>query len=245
MKISIIVNGAKGRMGQQTVRAIKNDNAFKLLGSYDRDDNLAEAIQKNQPDVVVDFTNANAVYQNALTIINCGSRPVIGTTGLVENQIQELQKRCRELNRGGVIVPNFSIGALLMMRFSTQAAKYFSDVEIIEMHHDQKLDAPSGTALKTAQMLSEVLIDKRPTNPNEHEILKGSRGGQHNNIPIHAVRLPGFLAHQQVIFGSLGETLTIRHDTINRECFMPGVILSCKKVMSLNELVYGLENILS
>ena len=244
MTISVIINGANGRMGQQTVQAIINDNTFKLLATFDREDNLAQGIQQLHPDIVIDFTDAAAVYDNVLTIIKQGARPVIGTTGLVISQILELQQLARDHKCGGIIAPNFSIAAVLMMRFAREAAHYLSQVEIIEMHHDRKLDAPSGTAMKTAQMISEVLTNKEPTNSEEQEILKGARGAQYNNIPIHAVRLPGLLAHQQVIFGSLGETLTIRHDTLSRECFMPGVLLSCKKVMTLDNLIYGLENIL-
>lgn len=244
MQISVIVNGANGRMGKQVVLAISQDSNFKLLAELDIKDDLAQTIQKSKPDVVIDFTHAGVAFENTKTIIQNGAKPIIGTTGFTLTQVRELQQLCKPLNRGGIIVPNFSIGAVLMMRFAKQASHYFPHVEIIEMHHEKKMDAPSGTAIKTAEMISEVLINKQPANPNEQEILSGSRGAQLNNIPIHSVRLPGLLAHQLVMFGGTGETLTIRHDTLTRECFMPGVLLACKKVMELNELVYGLENVL-
>lgn len=245
MTIKIIVNGAKGNMGQQAAKAIQQDPSLKLIAECDKEDNLATIIQNTKADVVVDFTHVGVAYDNVETIIQHGARPVIGTTGFTEDQIKKLQQHCKQLKRGGIIAPNFSIGAILMMRFAIDAARYFSDVEIIEMHHERKLDAPSGTAVKTAQMISEIIPNKQPTNANEHEVIKGARGATINNIPIHAIRLPGLLAHQKVMFGGLGETLSIHHDTINRECFMPGVLLSCKKVMELKELVYGLENIIT
>ena len=144
---------------------------------------------------------------------------------------------------GGLIVPNFAIGAVLMMKFSKEAAKYLPNAEVIELHHDGKLDAPSGTAIKTANMISE--IRNSFSNPiSEKEIIPGSRGGSSQGVKIHSIRLPGLIAHQEVIFGGQSQTLTIRHDSFHRESFMPGVCLACKKVLSLKELVYGLEELL-
>jgi len=243
MTISTIINGANGRMGQEAVRAIEQDPELTLLAKADRDDNLFDLIREHSAQVVVDFTVASSAFENTITILKAGARPVVGTTGFLPEQITEIKKLAHEKNLGVIIAPNFSIGAVLMMKYAQDAAKYFNHVEIIELHHDKKEDSPSGTAVKTAEMIAETLTPSTQKT-KEHETIPGARGANHLNIPIHAIRLPGLLAHQEVIFGSLGETLTIRHDTINRECFMPGVKLACKKVMEKNEVIYGLENIL-
>jgi 4-hydroxy-tetrahydrodipicolinate reductase len=241
--LRILINGAKGRMGQEAVKAIEADADCLLVGQGSRTDNLAELIQTCHPDIVVDFTNAEAVYENTLTIIEQGVHPVVGTTGLLPEQLSRLQQLCADKQLGGIIAPNFSIGAILMMRFAEQAAAYFSHVEIIEMHHEGKLDAPSGTAIKTAELIANRHADLQPLPPCK-ETLIGSRGANLHHIPIHAIRLPGLVAHQQVIFGAPAETLTLKHDTINRACFMPGLLTACKKVVHLQSLVYGLENLL-
>lgn len=243
MSIRVLVNGAAGRMGLTSIKAIDNDPELTLVASTDVQHNLADAIKENKADVVVDFTNAEVVLKNLQTIIDSGARPVVGTTGLVAKQIQEFQQQCAKLKLGGIIAPNFSLGAVLMMKHAQEMAKYFGHVEIIEMHHDGKLDSPSGTAMRTAEMLA---VNFKPAEKNKKilETITGARGASHHEIPIHAIRLPGLVAHEQVIFGGMGETLTLRHDSIDRECFMPGVRLACKKVMTMNELVYGLEHIL-
>ncbi|HSW93135.1 MAG TPA: 4-hydroxy-tetrahydrodipicolinate reductase [Gammaproteobacteria bacterium] len=244
MAIRVIVNGAHGKMGQPCVRAIESDPDLILSGESGRQDDLAALIQKHQADVVVDLTNAESVLQNLHTIIEAGARPVIGTTGLLKEQISLVQKKCQTLQRGGVIAPNFALGAVLMMKYAREMARYFSTVEIIELHHDRKIDSPSGTAIRSAEMISETLAPL----PSSHqplttkETLKGARGAHYERIPIHAVRLPGLLAEEQIIFGGTGETLTLKHSVIDRSCFMPGILLACKKVMELHELVYGLEN---
>lgn len=243
MTIRIIVNGANGRMGQETVKAIQQEKEFELVAQTNRNDNLSEVIKKINPQIVIDFTNAAVAFESALTIINAGVHPVIGTSGLTAQQITELQKISADKKLGGVIAPNFSIGAILMMRFAREAAKYLPNVEIIELHHDGKLDSPSGTAMKTADMIAEVR-QKKSENKNTHETIPGARGASHHEIPIHSVRLPGFIASQQVIFGNQGETLTISENTISRESYMPGVRLACKKVLELDSLVYGLEHVL-
>lgn len=242
MSTRIIVNGASGKMGQETVKAIQKHNAsFELVAQTGKTDDLETIIKNTQADIVIDFTNAAVAYDNACTIIRAGARPVIGTSGIPKDKIQNLQQRCAELKRGGIIAPNFSIGAVLMMQFAKQAAKYLSDVEIIEFHHPGKLDAPSGTALKTAEMIAEVR-ENNPTTTTMHHTVPGSRGASHHSIPIHAVRLPGIVAAQQVLFGGRGETLSIQHNSIDRESFMPGVILACERVMKIDHLVYGLES---
>lgn len=244
MTIRVLVNGAKGKMGQTTVKTIANCADFTLVGSIDCHDHLAQEIKKNKAEVVIDFTNAEVVFNNTQIIIAAGARPVIGTSGLVTEQIHQLQKQCAQLKLGGIIAPNFSLGAVLMMKYAQQIATYFPHVEIIEMHHDGKLDSPSGTAMRTAELLATARTPTSSSPKTTRETLPGARGASYQHVPIHSVRLPGLVAHQQIIFGGSGETLTIRHDSIDRECFMSGVIIACKKVMQLKKLVYGLEQIL-
>ena len=230
-------------MGQESVKAVSKDPDLDLVAETDLGDKLSWIIDQTKAQVVVDFTTAAAAMKNTDCIIESGARPVIGTSGLLPEQVAELQKLCHKQNLGGIIVPNFAIGAVLMMKYSQDAAKYFPHVEVIELHHDLKADAPSGTAIKTANLLAESR-GLTPQTVDEKEILSGARGANAENIRIHSVRLPGFVAHQEVIFGGQSQTLTIRHDSIHRDSFMPGVCLACKKVMDLNELVYGLEHLL-
>ena len=244
MGIKVLVNGAFGRMGQMTTAAIQAHPALELVGQAGRDYDLRKVIQDSHADVVVDFTEASVVYENALAIIEAGARPVIGTSGLKKDEIKSLKARCAELKRGGLIASNFSLGGVLMMKHAREIAKYFPHVEIIEMHHDGKLDSPSGTALRTAELIAEANGKLNASDKPLVETIKGARGASHHNIPIHAVRLPGFLAHQMVIFGGTGETLTIKHDSLDRNCFMPGVCLACEKVMELDHLIVGREEIL-
>lgn len=242
--IKTIVNGANGRMGSLAATHIDQDPQLDLVACCNQNDDLAACILAEKADVVVDFTTAECVYENAITILNSGARPVIGTTGLLPNQIKTLEELALKKKLGGIIAPNFSIGAVLLMRLAKEAAQYFSDVEIIEMHHDQKLDSPSGTALKTAEMIASAVKTAATKRPLEKETVPGARGAIHENIHIHAVRLPGLVAHETVLFGGHFETLSLRHDAIHRESFMPGVVLSVKKAMTLKKLVYGLEHIL-
>ena len=240
MTTSVIINGAKGKMGSYTVDAITAAEDLECIASLDYDDDLAAAIKQHKPDIVVDFTNANVAYKNAKLIIDNNIRPVIGTTGFALKEIEVLQKLCTEKNLGGLIAPNFSIGAVLMMQYAKDAAKYFDQVEIIETHHQHKIDAPSGTAKKTAQLIDAVR-SKKPMIPSPDA---KARGDHDDGVPIHSLRLPGRVAHQQVIFGCEGETLTIQNDCIDRQAYMPGVLLACRKVMGLDHLAYGLEEIL-
>ncbi|WP_339050831.1 4-hydroxy-tetrahydrodipicolinate reductase [Rickettsiella endosymbiont of Xylota segnis] len=243
MSIRVLVNGAAGRMGQTTVKFIHADKTLDLVGETYGKDDLKKSILAAKADIVIDFTNAAVVYENTKNIILAGAHPVIGTSGLLPEQIQEFQNLCAEKSLGGIIAPNFCIGALLMMRFAEKAAQYFSECEIIETHHENKLDAPSATAIKTAELIS-FARKKQPSPKKIHETLVGARGAVKDQIPIHALRLPGFLAKQDVIFGHLGGNLVIAHETIDRNAFMPGVLLACKKVISLKKLVYGLETFL-
>lgn len=256
--ITIGVSGALGRMGKEVVKAVCNSDEFKLICAvdvYDIDTNVCKdvrihgdlkaAIEIAKPDVMIDFTQPKFVYENAKTCIEMGVRPVIGTTGLSDIQIQTLKELSEKNGIGCLIAPNFSTGAVLMMMFAKQAAKYFNNAEIIEMHHNQKKDAPSGTAIKTAQMMAEENSSFTKENCEETEIIEGSRGGKsYSDIHIHSVRMPGFMASQEVIFGSSGQTLKIRHDSVDRQCYMSGVLLAAKYVAQHNEFVYGLENIL-
>jgi len=244
MTIRVLVNGAQGKMGQAVIQAIKLDASLSLVGQTGRSHLLAAEIRNTKAHVVVDFTQADVAMKNALTIIESGAHPVIGTSGLIHQDVKELQQRCKDLTLGGIVAPNFSLGAVLMMKHAQEIVKYFPAVEIIELHHAGKLDSPSGTAVRTAEMLqaARTTTPERPT--NTRETLPHARGANYCDIPIHSVRLPGMVANQQIIFGGVGETLTLRHDTIDRQCFMPGVILACKKVITLKELVYGLENML-
>ncbi|MCW8445398.1 4-hydroxy-tetrahydrodipicolinate reductase [Fluoribacter gormanii] len=243
MLTRVIVNGAKGKMGALACETLDNHQEFELVAQLGKEDDLAQAIKDTKAQIVVDLTRADCVYQNSLTIINHGARPVIGTSGLLPGHIKELTALCESHRLGGIIVPNFSISAVLMMVFAAKAAEYFPEVEIIEAHHQQKLDAPSGTALKTAEMIAAAR--KNPKNKlNLKELIPGARGGVHCDINIHSLRLPGVIARQQVVFGSVGETLTITDDCIDRRSFMPGIILSCQKVTGLSTLIYGLEHLL-
>ena len=263
-KIRVVVVGAKGRMGRECVKSLMNDEELEFVGAVDRSldgvpvadvlgfdcngvlfsNDLGKTLLESNADVMVDLTNPTVIKQNIEKAIEFGVRPVIGTTGMTPEQIVEWDKQCKERQIGGLIAPNFAIGAILMMRFAAHAARYLPHVEIIEMHHDNKLDAPSGTALKTLELIAKEREAMQQGNPKEHEAIPGSRGGNYEGMRVHSVRLPGYVAHQQVTLGGLGQILTIRHDSMNRESFMPGIMLSCKLVMKYEGLVYGLENLL-
>ncbi len=263
-KIKIVVAGPRGRMGQEAVSLVHNTEHFELVGVLDRKNNggnlseldgfngisapiysdIEECLHELRPDVLIDLTTPEVGMKHAVTALKSGVRPVVGTTGFSKEDLEELNRLCQEKELGCIIAPNFAVGAILMMKFSQMAAKYFSDVEIIELHHDKKLDAPSGTAVKTADMIAQVRQEKQQGHPNEIETHRGARGANIEGMRIHSVRLPGLIAHQQVIFGAEGQTLTIRHDSYNRASFMSGVKMAVENVMKLDVLVYGLENIL-
>ncbi|MDB9481405.1 4-hydroxy-tetrahydrodipicolinate reductase, partial [Dolichospermum circinale CS-537/05] len=198
-----------------------------------------------QPGVLVDFTHPDVVYNNIRSAIAYGIRPVVGTTGLSTAQIQELSDFAEKASTGCLIIPNFSIGMVLLQEAAVRASQYFDHVEIIELHHNQKADAPSGTAIQTAQLLAEMGKTFNTAMVEETEKIPGARGSlADEGIRIHSVRLPGLIAHQQVIFGAAGQIYTLRHDTSDRACYMPGVLLAIRKVNQLKSLVYGLEKIL-
>ena len=194
--------------------------------------------------VWVDFTTPKVAYDNTHFALEQGFCPVVGTTGFTPDQLEELITLSKEKELGGLIAPNFALGAVLLMQFAAQAAKYFPNVEIIELHHDQKKDTPSGTAIKTAELISQVRPSKQQGAADEEESIAGARGADFDGMRIHSVRLPGLVAHQEVIFGSQGEGLTLRHDSYDRASFMTGVNLAIKEVVKRSELVYGLEHLL-
>lgn len=259
--IRIGVIGAKGKMGSEVVNLVLNNHDFELVlavdkfgagekfGNIEIKPELEKALAEIKPDVVVDFTQPSVIYDNINIYLKNKIKSVIGTTGLSSQQIKNIEEMSKKDNTGILIAPNFSIGAILMMQFSKMASKYFSNAEIIEFHHNQKKDAPSGTSIKTAKMMMEVNDNFKLGNCAETETIKGARGGEYEengkgNIQIHAVRMPGFVASQEVIFGSDGQTLKIHHDTINRSCYMQGVELAIKYLHKNNQFIYGLENIL-
>ncbi|SDG71389.1 4-hydroxy-tetrahydrodipicolinate reductase [Desulfosporosinus hippei] len=264
-KIRVFVAGACGKMGQEVIRSILKEADLLLVGASDtRHQGMdvgfvvgtqrvgvditgpldIDTLRSAKADVLVDFTNPQSVLKNSKTAILAGVVPIIGTTGLDEAEISEIRVLVEKKNVGAFLAPNFSIGAILMMRFAKESAKYFPHVDIIELHHDQKLDAPSGTALKTAEGILEVREPMVQGHPNEYEKIPGARGADLGGIHIHSVRLPGLIAHQEVLFGGLGQSLTIRHDAFSRETYMPGIILSIRKSYELTELIIGLDNFL-
>lgn len=243
MQTRVIINGAQGKMGAMACKTMSEHPEFELVARLGRDDNLQQTIINSHAQIVIDLTRADSVYENTLTIINSGAHPVIGTSGLLSDQIAILTDLCKKQHLGGIIVPNFSIGALLMMRFAAEAARFMPEVEIIEAHHQQKLDAPSGTAIKTAEMISAArCLEKNKLNLKES--IPHARGATHHDVNIHSLRLPGILARQQVIFGNTGETFSITHDSLDRSSFMPGLILACQRVSQLKTLCYGMEDLL-
>ena len=248
--IKVAVCGAMGKMGKEVVNAITEcpdtELAAKIdIASGEMYHSIEEAKRVCDIDVVIDFTQPKSIFENAKYCLMNRIKIVIGTTGLTDEQIKELEKLSKENNTGCFIAPNFSTGAVLMMKCAELCAKYFDNAEIIELHHNQKKDAPSGTAIKTALMMSKAKESFTTGNCPETETIQGSRGGaSYSDIHIHSVRMPGYMASQEVIFGSMGQTLTIRHDSTDRKCYMPGILLATKHVVQHNDFVYGLENIL-
>lgn len=248
--INVAVCGSNGKMGKEVVRAVNEDSELNLVAQIDIVDgeysSIENASEAQKIDVLVDFTQPKSIYENAQYCLNNEINIVIGTTGLSDEQIANLKSLSEKNKVSCLIAPNFSTGAVLMMMFAKQAAKYFDNAEIIELHHNQKKDAPSGTAVKTALMMSEASEKSFVTgNCPETETIKGARGGiSYSDIHIHSVRMPGYIASQEVLFGSSGQTFKIRHDSMNRECYMPGVLMAVKHVVKQPEFIYGLENIM-
>ena len=264
--IRVAVAGAGGRMGREVVKTVLSEPDFELAAAVSpsaqgRDagelvglpacgvvvgSDLAETFLDTgvRADVLVDFTTPQLALRHARLAIEHRVRPVMGTTGFTPEDIALLDKQCKEIGLGGLIAPNFSIGAILMMKFAAEAAKYFPHLEIIEYHGDQKLDAPSGTAVKTAELIAQTRERMKQGNPKEHETIPGARGGEYDGFRIHSVRLPGVFAQQEVVFGAFGQTLKIRHDSYDRAGYMAGVATAVRKVMHTTGMVYGFEHMM-
>jgi len=241
--IKVGVLGARGRMGAEVVKAVSEAADLELVAALDLGDSL-DQLKTSGAQVVVDFTTPDSVMANLEFLISNGINSVVGTTGFDAARISKLEKLIAAKPKVGVLIaPNFAIGAVLMMEFATKAAKYFESAEIIELHHPNKVDAPSGTASRTAELMSkarkEAGMSAMPDATSTS--LDGARGASVGDIPVHSVRLRGLIAHQEVLLGGLGETLTIRHDSLDRAGFMPGVLLGVRKVISNPGLTFGLE----
>ncbi len=275
--ISLIIAGINGRMGRCSVEAIKGDESIKLIGAFGRSgaNYVGETLQdllgitnkngsdiaikdsldkcladlKNPPDILLDFTEADSAVKHALAALEKGIRPIIGASGLTEAHFKELKAACAKAKIGALVVPNFSVGAILLINFAKQASKFFSNAEIVETHKLGKLDAPSGTAMYTARVMSEEIEkNKQKFNENsvkEHELLPGARGGKTDSgIHVHSLRLPGILSKQDVYFAGEGELLTLRHESHNTKCFEQGIVLAIKAAKELNSFVLGLDSII-
>jgi 4-hydroxy-tetrahydrodipicolinate reductase len=241
--IKVGVLGARGRMGAEVVKAVTGAADLELVAALDLGDSL-DQLKTSGAQVVVDFTTPDSVMANLEFLISNGINSVVGTTGFDAARISKLEKLIVANPKVGLLIaPNFAIGAVLMMEFATKAAKYFESAEIIELHHPDKVDAPSGTASRTAELMSKARKDAGLTAMPDatSTSLDGARGASVGDIPVHSVRLRGLIAHQEVLLGGLGETLTIRHDSLDRAGFMPGVLLGVRKVISQPGLTFGLE----
>jgi len=259
--IKMVVQGALGRMGREVINALCNEPGMQLVGTLELQatkdyldlpndsgkvpfsSDTGYILTKCHPDVLVDFSIAQATMPAVRIATEQGVNLVIGTTGLTPDDIDEIERLAKAHQVGVVVAPNFALGAVLMVHLAKIAGKYLDYAEIIELHHHQKVDAPSGTAISTAKAMAQAR-GKPFSRPPESKESSKSRGDQVEGIAIHSVRLPGLMAHQEVILGAAGQTLSLRHDTINRECFMPGVILAIKEVVKRQGLVYGLDALL-
>ncbi len=261
--ITILVHGALGRMGREVVAAISRDPELELVGAVDikatqdqltlpdgskkvpLSTELNSLIEAKNPKVLLDFTIAEAAISAARLALKHGVNVVIGTSGLSEDNLKEIAQLSEANKVGAVVAPNFTIGAAVLLNAAKAAAKFFDYVDIIEMHHHEKVDAPSGTALATAKAMLQSRGKPFLYSKTKKETLGGTRGGEIDGVAIHSVRLPGFVASQEVVFGGQGQTLSFRHDTIGRECYVPGIIMAVKEVVHRKGLVYGLDTLLN
>ena len=241
--IKVAVIGARGRMGSEVVKAVNEAKDLELVAQLDLGDSL-DALLASGAVVAVDFTTPDSVMANLEFLISHNINAVVGTTGFDDARIAKIKSLLASSKSGVLIAPNFAIGAVLMMEFATKAAKYFESAEIIELHHPNKVDAPSGTASRTAELMSAARKEAGlPVMPDATTTsLDGARGATVGDIPVHSVRMRGLVAHQEVLLGGIGETLSIRHDSIDRVGFMPGVLLGVRKVVTHPGLTFGLEN---
>ena len=260
--IRVVINGALGRMGQEITKAVVREPGLKAVGAVEKEvtqkylplaetvelipfsSDLDSLLKSCNADVVVDFTNAEVSMAAARIAIKQKVNIVIGTSGLSEESLAEIRQLSQAHKVGAVVAPNFSLGAALLIHLSKFAAKFFAHAEIVEMHHDQKADAPSGTSIATARAMLQTHGKPFIYPEVTHEVLSNTRGGQMEGIAIHSLRLPGFMAGQEIIFSGSGETLSLRHNTISRECYLPGVILAIKEVKKRKGLTYGLDALL-
>jgi len=266
--IKVAIAGINGKMGRASARAILADDELQLAGAFGRrgapyvgldvgelastlktgilvSNGIPDVFSGADPDVLLDFTRAEAAFDHARAALERGVRPVIGTSGLGEKEIQTLSELATKHKVGAMVVPNFAVGAVLMMEFARQAAAMYTNVEVVEMHHTKKVDAPSGTAMYTLKKLKSTGTTFNQKEVEEKELLAGARGAQSDaGVRVHSLRLPGLISHQEVIFGANGELLTIRHDSFNTDCFIKGILMAVKAVTKMNSLVVGLENLL-
>ena len=273
--IPVLVSGALGKMGSEVVNSVLNSSDCELVAAIDTNkknngENISQLLNLKKSEVtvsndlegslcsisqdyrneeikpvLVDFTHPDSVYENTRSAIAYGISPVVGTTGLTPSQINDLAIFTQKANIGCAIIPNFSVGMVLLQQAASVAAKFYDNIELIEMHHNQKADSPSGTCIKTAEMIEEYPKKYNQNLVKETESLKGVRGGlRDSGLNIHSIRLPGLLAHQVVIMGSPGETYTIKHDTIDRKAYMPGVLQAIRKIGKFDSLIYGLEKLI-
>ncbi len=243
--IRVAVAGYRGKVGSVLAAALPLQPEIDYVGGVSRGDDLASFLHQKRPRAFVDFTRPSEALHNALAAVAAGASPIVGTTGIPPEGIDKLETACREKGVGGIVAPNFAIGAVLMMHLADIAAPHFDAAEVIEMHHAAKLDAPSGTALTTAKRLAARRKDKPFSHKKpEKETLPGTRGGEEGNVAIHSVRLPGFVADQEVIFGLPGQTLSIIHRTTSREAYVPGVLLAIRRVTAEPKFYRGLDELL-
>src|SRR5467141_184252 len=243
--IKVAVAGHRGKVGSVLASAFQVEPGIDYVGGITHGDDLAAFLHEKRPRALVDFTRPAEAMHNALAAVAAGAAPVIGTTGLSSADVDKLETACKAKHVGGIVAPNFAVGAVLMMHLADIAAPHFDAVEVIEMHHATKLDAPSGTALSTAKRLAARRRDKPFSHQKpEKETLAGTRGGEEGNVAVHSVRLPGFVADQEVIFGLPGQTLTIVHRTTSREAYIPGVLLAIRTVTSGPRFYRGLDELL-
>ncbi|MEQ8764111.1 MAG: 4-hydroxy-tetrahydrodipicolinate reductase [Planctomycetota bacterium] len=234
--------GFGGKMGRALMPGLEAASDLEIVARISRGDDLAASLESSSPDVLLDFTRPDLARAHVQTALECGVRAVSGTTGFTTEDFEALRVQAKSTGLAALIVPNFSIGAVLLMKLASEAAPHFEGVEIIESHHAAKLDAPSGTAVRTAELVARRLGPERAaTAPGDEDPARGRRV---EGIPVHSIRLPGCVAHQEVVFGTTGQTLTLRHDVMDRGAFLPGVLLALRRVGSSSGLTIGLESLL-
>lgn len=240
--IRVGVIGHAGRMGSEVCRAVEADDELELAARIGRGDNLSRLTDAGV-DVAVEFTTPDSVAGNVRWCVEHDIDVVVGASGLSDTDLEEIERLAKDRGARVFVAPNFALGAVLMMSFAAQAARFYDSCEIVERHHEKKIDAPSGTALRTAAIVNEARAG-RAVERHDRESLAGSRGGDAGGVRVHSLRLPGSVAHQEVVFGGAGETLTVRHDSMDRSSFMPGVVLAIKRIAGTEGVTVGLEHLL-